>query len=134
MILHSIFLRNGCALPDRVDPPRGLFCDHWAQVDKVGAADFDLLIRRAGWHFVCVQGSCSRRGYGSTEEKATHRALASALRGNNKRFNAAEFDLVRITRFPSFYVAKVTMEAHQVQHNTSLDITDEDHLDRLTAR
>ena len=81
-----------------------------------------------------VQGSCSRRGYGRTEESATHRALARSLRGIARRFNAAEFDSLRITRFPGFYIADVTMEARQIQQNTSLDIADESHPQAIPAR
>ena len=111
-------------LPDRVDPPRESFCDNWIHVESIEASDLDVMIRKAGWHFMWVQRSCSRRGYGSTEEKATHRALAGALRGINKRFNAAEFDSLRISQFPGFYIANVTMEARQIQQNTSLDIVE----------
>jgi hypothetical protein len=128
VILRSIFLRSGCTLPNRVDPRREPFCDNWAHVEKVEASDFDVMIRKAGWHFMWVQGSCSRQGFGLTEENAIHRALASALKGINKRFNAAEFGSLRILRFPGFYVAHVTMEARQIQQNTSLDVVvDESH-------
>lgn len=133
-MLHSIFLRSECNLPDRVDPLREPFCDKWAHVEKIEASDFDVMIRRAGWHFMWVLGSCSRRGYGSTEEKATRRALARALRGLARRFNAAEFDSLRIMRFPGLYVANVTMEARQIQQNTSLDIADESHSQAISAR
>jgi hypothetical protein len=133
-MLHSIFLRNGCTLPDRVDPQREPFCDNWAHVEKIEASDFDVMIRRAGWHFMWVQGSCSRKGYGRTEESAIHRALARSLRGITRRFNAAEFDSLRITRFPGFYVAKVTMEARQIQQNTSLDVAIESHSLAIPAR
>ena len=133
-MLHSIFLRSGCILPDRVNPPKESFCDNWAHLEKIEASDFDLMIRKAGWHFMWVQGSCSRRGYGRTEESAIHRALARSLRGITRRFNAAEFDSLRITRFPWFYVANVTMEARQVQQNTSLDIVAESHSLAIPAR
>ena len=124
-MLHSIFLRGGCRLPDRVDPPTEPFSDNWSHVEKVEASNFDVLIRRAGWHFMWIQGSCSRYGYGSTEEKATRRALARALRGISERFNAAEFDCLRITRFAGLYLANVTIEARQIQQNTSLDAAEE---------
>jgi hypothetical protein len=124
---HSIFLRSGCTLPDRVDPLGKPFCDDWAQVETVEASDLDVMIRRAGWHFMWVRRSCSRRGYGLTEQSATQRALARALRGIARRFNAAEFDSLRIMRFPGSYIANVTMKARQIQQNTSLDIVDESH-------
>ncbi|MGA8089758.1 MAG: hypothetical protein WCA10_20970 [Terracidiphilus sp.] len=92
------------------------------------------MIRRAGWHFMWVQVSCSRQGYGLTEELAIHRALARALSGINKRFNAAEFDSLRISRFPGFYIANVTMEARQIQQNTSLDVVVERHTLAIPAR
>ena len=133
-MLHSMFLRSGCILPDRVDPPRESFCDNWAHVESIEALDFDVMIRRAGWHFMWMQGSCSRRGYGLTEESAVQRALARSLRGITRRFNAAEFDSLRITRFPGFYIANVTLEARQIQQNTSLDITDEINPQPITAR
>jgi hypothetical protein len=133
-MLHSIFLRSGCTLPDRVDPLRERFCDNWAHVEKIEASNFDVMIRRAGWHFMWVQGSCSRQGCGRTEELAIHRALARALRGINKRFNAAEFDSLRISRFPGFYIANVTMEARQIQQNTSLDVVVESHPLAIPAR
>ena len=133
-MLHSIFLRNGCTLPDGVDPPREFFCDSWAHVESVEASDFDVVIRKEGWRFMWVQGSCSRQGYGLTEESAIHRALARSLRGITKRFNAAEFDSLRVTRFPGFYIANVKMEARQIQQNTSLDIHVESHPRPIAAR
>ena len=81
-----------------------------------------------------VQGSCSRRGYGRTEESAIHRALARSLSGIARRFNAAEFDSLRILRFPGFFVANVTMEARQIQQNTSLDAVAESHPLAIAAR
>ena len=121
MTWHSVFLRSGCILPDRVDPLRVPFGENWTQIEKIEAPAFDAMIRRAGWHFIWVQGACSRRGFGATEEVATHKALARALNGVAKRFNAAEFDSLRITRYLGFYVANVTMQARKIQQHTSLD-------------
>jgi hypothetical protein len=83
------------------------------------------MIRRAGWHFMWVSRSCSRRGYGATEETATQRALDRALKGIAERFNAAEFNSLRVMRFPGFYIANATVEARQIQQNTSLDSVEE---------
>jgi len=133
-MLHSIFLRSGCSLPDRVNPPREPFGENWAHVEKIEASAFDVMIRKCGWHFMWVRKSCSRNGCGLTEQNAIDRALARALRGINKRFNAAEFDSLRVSRFPGFYIANVTMEARQIQQNTSLDIVDESHPLAVPAR
>ena len=122
---HSVFLRDSCVLPDHVDPSRVPFGQNWTQIEKIEASTFDAMIRRAGWHFIWVQGACSRRGFGATEESATHQALTRALKGIAPRFNAAEFDSLRVMRFLGFYIANATMEARQIQQNTSLDTVEE---------
>jgi len=122
---HSVFLRSGCILPDRVDPLKVPFGESWTQIEKIEAPAFDAMIRRAGWHFIWVQGACSRRGFGRTEESAVHQALTRALDGVAYRFNAAEFDSLRITHYPGFYIANVTVQARRIQQNTSLDGPDE---------
>jgi hypothetical protein len=132
-MLHSIFLRGGCRLPDRVDPPTEPFSDNWSHVERIEASNFDGLIRRAGWHFMWIQASCSRYGYGATEEKATYRALAGALRGVPRRFNAAEFNCLRITRVAGLFLANVTIEARQIQQNTSLDAVNENRPQPIAA-
>jgi hypothetical protein len=123
---HSVFLRDTCALPDRVNPVRTPFGQNWSQLEKIEAPAFDAMIRREGWHFIWVQGACSRRGFGATEESATLHAVTHALHGIARRFNAAEFDSLQITNYPGFCVAKVTMQAQQIQQNTSLDVSAED--------
>lgn len=72
-----------------------------------------------------VSMSCLRRGCGWTEETATRQALDRALRGIAGRFNAAEFGSLWIRRVLGFYIANATMEARQIQQNTSLDLIQE---------
>jgi hypothetical protein len=122
---HSIFLRVGCALPDNVDPLKEPFCDDWAHVVSIDAASLDGMIRRAGWHFMWVSRSCSRRGYGWTEETATQRVLDRGLKGISERFNAAEFNSLRVMRSLDFYIANTTVEARQIQQSMSFDIDEE---------
>lgn len=134
MTSHSVFLRESCVLPDRLDPLRIPFGQHWTQIEKIEALAFDAMIRRAGWHFIWVQGPSSRRGFGATEESATRQAITHALDGIARRYNAAEFDSLRITNYPGFCVANVTMQARQIQRNTSLDVADEDLPRMIPAR
>jgi hypothetical protein len=76
---HSVLLGKECILPDRLDPVRAPFGDNWMLVEQIGAAVFDTMIRQAGWHLIRMQGSCSRRGFGLTQEDATRRALAQPV-------------------------------------------------------
>jgi hypothetical protein len=103
-------------------------------VEETTAQVFDIMIRRAGWHFMWIQGACSRRGFGLTNEAATQRALEHALGGIAARFNAAELDSIHIARYPGFYVAKVTLQPRQIQQYTSLDIAGERQPQAVPAR
>jgi hypothetical protein len=125
--LHSIFLRKGCILPDRLDPLQEPIGGNWTLVEEITAPVFDTMIRQAGWHFMWIQGSCSQRGFGITREEATHRALTHALERVARRFNAAELDSFHVTKYPGFHVANVTLQPRQIQQHTSLEVADERH-------
>ncbi len=127
MKLHSVFLRNGCILPDRLDPLRESFGRNWMLVNEITALVFDTIIRQAGWHFIWMSGSCSRRGFGRTREVAIDRALVRALGAVNKQCNAAEFDSVHVAKYPGFSVASVTVQRHRIQQSTALDVADKIH-------
>jgi len=117
-----------------LDPLREPFGDEWTLVEEITAPVFDTMIRQAGWHFMWMQGSCSRRGFGLTRQEATHRALARALKGLTRRFNAAELDSVRVTKWLGFHIANLTLQPRQIQQHTSLDIADERHPRAVSAR
>lgn len=80
------------------------------------------MIRRMGWHFLCVLRPFCRKGIGRTEEDATRRALESALSHLATQYNAAELISVLPRRYPGFYIAAVTLQPRQIQHFTSLEI------------
>lgn len=122
MKLHSVFLRSDCILPDRLDPCRQPIGEGWSIVDEIPALVFDTMIRRAGWHFMWLQDSCSRRGVGLTKERAIRRALSRALKGVSKRFNAAELDSLQITEYPGFQIASVRIQTLQIQRHASLNM------------
>ena len=105
MIVHSVFLRKSCVLPNSVELRRKSISDHWAIVGELAATAFDRMVRQEGWHFVYRQGSYSRKGVGQTREEAIHQALNRALKGLTVRFNAAELELIQVSRFPLFQVA-----------------------------
>ncbi|MGB7263954.1 MAG: hypothetical protein WBC92_00475 [Terracidiphilus sp.] len=122
MKLHSVFLRSGCILPDRLDLCLQPVDETWSVVEEIPALVFDTMIRRAGWHFMWLQDSRSRRGIGFTEEAAIRRALSLALKGVAKRFNAAELDSLQITEYPGFQIANVRIQTLQIQRHASLNV------------
>lgn len=132
--LHSVFLRSGCVLPDRVHPSRKPVGAEWSVVEDVPALAFDTVIRRAGWHFMWLQDGSSRSAMGLTEEAAIRRALHRALKGVAKRFNAAELDSIQITQFPGFQIANVTVKTLQIQQGSSLKFPAEQYPQAVPAR
>ncbi len=133
MKLHSVFLRRGCILPDRLDPCRQSIGEEWSVVEEIPALVFDTMIRQAGWHFMWLQEACSRRGIGLTEEAAIRRALSRALKGVSKRFNAAELDSVQTKQYPGFQIAIVTVQTLQIQRRASLNTAPEHHPQTVPA-
>ncbi len=121
---HSVFLRKDCILPDCLDPLREPVGENWTLVEEITAPVLDTMIRRMGWHFLWVNRPCSRRGFGRTREDAAQRALARALKGLARRFNAAELVSVDDTKYPGFHVAIVTLQPRQIQQYTSLEIAE----------
>jgi hypothetical protein len=131
---HSVFLRPSCILPHYLDPLREPIGDNWTHVEEIGTPVFDTMIRHAGWHFICVQGTCFRRGFGVTRDDATHRAVVRALREVTRQCNAAELDSVQVTKYPGFHVARATVQPRQIQQHTSLGIPEKRHLHVVPAR
>jgi hypothetical protein len=119
---HSVFLRKGCILPERLAPVRHPVSENWSLVAEIAAPVLDTLIRQTGWHFLCVLRPFCRKGIGRTEEDATQRALAAALRHLARQYNAAELVSVQSSRYPGFYVAAVVLQPRQIQQFTSLEI------------
>jgi len=132
--LHSVFLRNQCILPDRMDLLREPCGEDWMLADEITALEFYSLIRERGWHFMWVHGSCSRRGLGPTQEVATEHALARALKGVARRFNAAELVDVQATKVAGFHIARVTLEPRELEQYSSLDIPAGTHPHAFPAR
>jgi hypothetical protein len=123
--LPAIFLRIGAVLPDNVGFVQTSFCEGWMAVEATTANTMDTAIRQAGWHFVWLVESAAGMAAGLSEAAACNHAAALALNRIHARFNAAELGPVRVTKYPGFYVAKVTLHTRQIQQQTSLGLVDE---------
>lgn len=124
-MLHSVFLRKGCVLPGHLAPLQERVGDNWTIVEDLAAPVFDTIIRQAGWHFMWIQESCARKGFGMSRRDATDRALTHALDGVERRFNAAELDSVQVASYLGLHVATVTVQPRQIQQQTSTECPNE---------
>lgn len=125
MNLPAIFLRTGTVLPDNVDFVQTSFSEGWMSVGTTTVNSMDREIRQAGWHFVWLVESGAGMAAGRSEEAACKHAAVLALKRISARFNGAELGHIRVTRYPGFYVAKVTLHTRQIQQQTSLGLVDE---------
>jgi|SRR6185437_4449505 len=121
MNLRAVFLRTGCILPDQFALRQEPFSNGWTEAIGTVATELDAAIRSVGWHFMWIVDSHGSRAFGRTAEIAIHRALVRALKEVKDRFNAAELDSVHITRLPGFRIARIRVEARQIQRQTSLN-------------
>lgn len=134
MKLHSVFLRKGCVLPDPLNPVCVAFREQWTRVEEIPSSIFDIMIRQAGWHFIWISGSCSRRGCARTEAKAIENALGRALGAVSKQSNAAEFDSVHVTKYLGFHLANVTVQRCRIQELSLLEADVRGHLGTFHTR
>ncbi|MGA3033703.1 MAG: hypothetical protein ABSD70_10495 [Terracidiphilus sp.] len=121
MKINTIFLRDGCILPSELALRQEPFSKGWTEAKGTAATELDTRIRDIGWHFMWLSDSYSSQGLGKTAETAIHRALTRTLPAVRARFNAAELDSVHVTRFAGFHIARVTVNARQIQRHASLN-------------
>jgi hypothetical protein len=119
---HAMFLRTGCALPNQLDLHDQPFCAGWTEAIDILVAQMDAGVRKAGWHFMWIEGAHSSVGFGRTPEYAIHRALVRALGKVNASYNAAELGSLRLTNCLAFQMARVKIHARQIQEGASLDL------------
>jgi hypothetical protein len=120
-VINTIFLRNGCILPSQFALRQEPFSKGWAEAMGTVAAELDARIRSVGWHFMWLADSYSSRALGRTAESAIHRAVARTLPAVRERFNSAELDSMHVTSFGGFHIARVTVNARQIQRQASLN-------------
>jgi len=128
-----MFLRTGCLLPDGLDLAQKRFSEGWMSVEETTSAALDLKVRSAGWNFIWLKDVCSRLAVAQTETVAVAGAIARALKTIKCGFNAAEFDSLRVLRFPGFRVAKATLHARQIQQDPLLGLSNEMTIRQLAA-
>ena len=128
-----MFLRTGCILPDGLELIQAPFGKTWMAVEDTMSGALDVKVRNEGWHFVWLEDACSRFGVGRTATSAIDKAITHALNRIKGRFNAAELNSVRVSKFPGFQVAKITLHARHIQPQTLLSEIDEITLRHLAA-
>jgi hypothetical protein len=68
--------------------------------------------------------TCSCSGVSSTATSATDKAIRSALKRIQRRFNAAELESIKLSNYLGFQVARVTLHARHIQQSAILGLID----------
>jgi hypothetical protein len=103
-------------------------------VEDTMAAALDTKVRDAGWYFMWLHSSYSRFGVGRGATSAIGKATTRALNQVKRRFNAAELDLVHVSKYPGFQIARVTIHARQIQEGPFLGPVDEISIPRFPTQ
>jgi hypothetical protein len=120
-----MFLRTACLLPRGLDLTQKHFSEGWLSVEETTSAALDAKVRDAGWNFMWLKDVCSGIAVARTESMATAKAFSRALNSVKRAFNAAEFDALKVSKYPGFYVVKVTLYAHHIQQEPFLSLADD---------
>lgn len=121
MKINTVFLRDECILPSQFDLLQEPLSHGWAEAIGTEASELDAAIRDVGWHFMWIVNAHSSFAFGKTAKTAIHRALARALPAVRRRFNAAELNSLHVMNLPGFRIARVTVQARQIQSQASLN-------------
>jgi hypothetical protein len=121
----AMFLRTECVLPDGLNLVQKQFCETWMSIEDMTSTVLDGMVRNAGWHFMWLVGVCSSFAVGRTTASAIDKAIAGALNRIQGRFNAAELDSIKVSTYPGFQVARITLHARHIQQHASLGLVDE---------
>jgi hypothetical protein len=118
---HSVYLRTACTLPNHFRIPQDKFDENWLLARNISSATLGSSLRNTDWHFMAITGAFREMGFGLTEEAATRKALASAFKHIQRRYNAAEVESVDVRRILGFKVVTVEMHARHIQEQTVLE-------------
>lgn len=129
-----VFLRAGCTIPDGMNLGQERFCEKWMSVEALMPIALEAQIRNRGWHFIWLEDAYSCRGTGLTEAAAVTKAVARALGQVKSGFNAAELESVKVSKYPGFWIAKITLCARQIQEPAYLSLIDKITIRQLAPR
>jgi hypothetical protein len=122
---RSLLLRVGADLPEIIKLRTEDFRDGWCSVKRLSAKNLEKKIRTQAWSFLRVADASLKSGVGETSQLAIARALTLALRTISANFNAVEVESIRLTQYPWFFVARVSISPYRIQQNASLPPADE---------
>jgi hypothetical protein len=100
------------------------FRDGWESIRPEDAGRLKKKMRTSGWNFIKIGDKILKSGIGDTSQEAIASALKLALRMISDRFAAAEVGDIRLTRYPWFCLASVTVFPYWIQRSSASPVPD----------
>ena len=122
---QNVLVRTRVELPDGLKLPTEEFREGWNFARSVDARRLHKRILKYRWNFIGTTVGLEKSGVGPTSQQAIAGALTLALRPITSRFNAVEIDHIQLTRYPWFFLARVTVHPYRIQEGASLSVGDE---------
>jgi hypothetical protein len=115
----NMLLRERSNLPGNLKLATDEFREGWHLVRTVNAARLTKKVRACGWNFIKIGDGLLRSGVGDTRQEAIASALKLALRQVAGHYNAAEVEHIQLTRYPWFFLARVSVNPCRIQQGTA---------------
>jgi hypothetical protein len=121
----NMLLREQIEIPSTLKLATEEFCAGWNLVRSSDARRLERKIHTCGLNFINSFDETVKSGVGTSSQEAIANALALALRHLSESFNAVEVKHIRLTQYPWFYLAKVSVCPYRIQLGAVMPIPDE---------
>jgi hypothetical protein len=121
----NMLLREQIEIPSTLKLATEEFCAGWSLVRSADARRLEKKIHSCGLNFISSFDETIKSGVGNSSQEAIASALKLALRHLSESFNAVEVKHIRLTQYPWFYLAKVSVCPYRIQPGAVLPISDE---------
>jgi hypothetical protein len=119
----NILLRERVELPVGFKLATDESLEGWKLMRSGGARRLERKIHGHGWNFIKIADGLLRSGVGATSQEATFSAIKLALRRVSNHFGAVEVEHIEVTRYPWFFLARVSVFPYLIRQSAVLPIT-----------
>lgn len=120
----NLLVRARMELPDGLELATDQFREGWESVQSDDAGRLKKKMRASGWNFIKIGDGILKSGIGDTSQEAIAGALKHALRMISEHFPAVEVGDIRLTRYPWFCLARVTVFPYWIQQSSATAVPD----------
>ena len=125
IVESNVLLRAQSELPAGFKMATDEFREGWSRIRAGGKQRLEKKVQTKGWNFIRIADGALRSGVGETSQEAIASALKLALRRVGAHSNAVEVERIELTRYPWFFLARVSVNPYRIQQGETLPVSDE---------